>query len=382
MTLLTRPDGSDPADFHLSRRAAAGVFFVGYAAAALSARAEPIHTDDAGLAIETVTLPAANFALPAYVARPKAPGRFPVVIVVNEVFGIHDYIKDSCRRLAKLGYVAIAPAFFVRVADPAPLTDMAAVIKIVSAASDPQVMGDVGAAIRFLQAAPYVDGGKIAITGFCWGGGVTWLACEQFRELRCGVAWYGRMVPPAGAAANPNRLWPVERVDHLTAPVLRPLQAQGRPGNSRFPPCVKHWRRRTRPTARSSSIPTPATVSTPTIEKATSQPTPRTAGSGCWPTSVATGSRPEATRRPRTRSASTAELAHQDLQVLSELGILRSQRLDPAHRVKHGRVIAPAEPAANVGQGSSGELLGQPHRRLTRASDRAGPALGEQVGLL
>lgn len=220
MTLLTRPDGSDPADFHLSRRAAAGMFFVGYAAAALSARAEPIHTDEAGLTIETVTLPAADFALPAYVARPKAPGRFPVVIVVNEVFGIHDYIKDTCRRLAKLGYVAIAPAFFVRVADPAPLTDMAAVIKIVSQASDPQVMGDVGAAIAFLKRAPYADAGKIAITGFCWGGGVTWLACEQFRELRCGVAWYGRMVPAAGESGNPRRLWPIERVDHLTVPVL------------------------------------------------------------------------------------------------------------------------------------------------------------------
>jgi carboxymethylenebutenolidase len=220
MTLLTRPDGSDPADFHLSRRAAAGMFFVGYAAAALSARAEPIHTDEAGLTIETVTLPAADFSLPAYVARPKAPGRFPVVIVVNEVFGIHDYIKDTCRRLAKLGYVAIAPAFFVRVADPAPLTDMAAVIKIVSQASDPQVMGDVGAAIAFLKRAPYADAGKIAITGFCWGGGVTWLACEQFRELRCGVAWYGRMVPAAGESGNPRRLWPIERVDHLTVPVL------------------------------------------------------------------------------------------------------------------------------------------------------------------
>lgn len=220
MTMLTRPEGSDPADFHLSRRAAAGVFFVGYAAAALSAKAEPIHTDDAGLTIETVTLPAADFALPAYLARPRAPGRFPAVIVVSEVFGVHDYIKDICRRLAKLGYVTIAPAFFVRVGDPAPLTDMAAVIKIVGQASDPQVMGDVGAAITFLKASPHVDGGKLAITGFCWGGGITWLACEQFRELKCGVAWYGRMAPPPGTAANPNRLWPIERVGHLTAPVL------------------------------------------------------------------------------------------------------------------------------------------------------------------
>ena len=136
------------------------MFFAGYAVAAFSADAEPIHTDDAGLTIETVTLPAADFALPAYVARPRAPGRFPAVIVVNEVFGIHDYIKDTCRRLAKLGYVAIAPAFFVRVADPAPLSDLAAVIRIVSQASDQQVMGDVGATLAFLKAQPYVDAGQ------------------------------------------------------------------------------------------------------------------------------------------------------------------------------------------------------------------------------
>jgi carboxymethylenebutenolidase len=220
MMLLTRPEGSDPSDFHLSRRAAAGVFFAGYAAAALAARAEPIHTNEAGLTIETVTVPSAGFALPAYLARPRASGRFPAVIVVNEVFGIHDYIKDICRRLAKLGYVAIAPAFFARVGDPAPLTDMAAVMKIVGQASDTQVLGDVGASLAFLTSAPFVGAGALAITGFCWGGGITWLACEEFPQLKCGVAWYGRMAPTPGSAAAASHLWPIERVDHLLAPVL------------------------------------------------------------------------------------------------------------------------------------------------------------------
>jgi carboxymethylenebutenolidase len=217
---ISGPDGAPAADLGLSRRAAAGVFFIGYAAAAVSARAAPIHTDDAGLIIETVTFPSAGFALPAYLARPKAPGKFPAVIVASEVFGIHEYIKDTCRRLAKLGYVVIAPAFFVRVGDPAPLSDMSAVIRIVSQASDPQVMGDVGAAIAYLQARPYVDGRRLAITGFCWGGGTTWLACEQFPALRAGVAWYGRMAPAPGAKPDPKRLWPIQGVDHLTAPVL------------------------------------------------------------------------------------------------------------------------------------------------------------------
>jgi len=220
MLTLKRPEGAEPEDFHLTRRAVAGGFFLGYAAAALAVDAEPIHTDDAGLIVEGVSYPSSGFALPAYVARPKARGRHPVVIVVNEVFGIHDYIKDTCRRLAKLGYVAIAPAFFVRVADPAPLTDMKAVMKIVSQASDPQVMGDVGATLAFLRAQPFVDARKIAITGFCWGGGVVWLACEQFPQLKAGVAWYGRMAPTPGATPVPGPMWPIDGVDHLTAPVL------------------------------------------------------------------------------------------------------------------------------------------------------------------
>jgi carboxymethylenebutenolidase len=135
------------------------------------------------------------------------------------VFGVHDYIKDTCRRLAKLGYVAIAPAFFVRVGDPAPLTDFPAIMKIVGAASDQQVMGDVGATLKFLAAQPFVDSARIAVTGFCWGGGTTWLACESFPEFKAGVAWYGRMVP-SGAATDAKRLWPSQLAGQLHCPVL------------------------------------------------------------------------------------------------------------------------------------------------------------------
>ncbi|MGI9170090.1 MAG: dienelactone hydrolase family protein [Caulobacteraceae bacterium] len=219
MPILTRPEGTHPDDFRLSRRTVGALCFAGYAAAAWSARAGPIHTDEAGLITQAITLPSAGFALPAYLARPRAKGRFPAVLVVSEVFGIHEYIRDTCRRLAKLGYVAIAPAFFVRVADPAPLSDLDAVIKIVKQASDRQVMGDVGAALKFLKAAPFVDAAKIAVTGFCWGGGVTWLACEEFTDFKAGVAWYGRMVPPPDEH-DPARLWPVNLAAQLHVPVL------------------------------------------------------------------------------------------------------------------------------------------------------------------
>ena len=164
--------------------------------AAVSAHADTIHTDDGGLVIETATLPSDNFDLPAYVARPKAAGRFPAVIVASEVFeAALTTSRTSAVRIAKLGYVVRSlRRSLSEVADPAPVSDMNEVMKIVMQALDPQVMDDVGAAIRYLQQSPHVVASKIAITGFCYGGGVTWLACEQFPQIAVGVAWYGKMI--------------------------------------------------------------------------------------------------------------------------------------------------------------------------------------------
>jgi carboxymethylenebutenolidase len=220
MLTLTRPDGNQPEDFHLSRRGLGTVIFGGYAAAALSAQAEPIQTDETGLVTEVVQLPVSGGAIRGYVARPKAAGRFPVVLVVSEVFGLHAYIMDVCRRLSKLGYVAIAPGFFDRAGDPAPLTDFSAIIKIVAAATDAQVMGDVGATLKFLADQPWADMRKLAVTGFCWGGKVVWNACETYPDFKAGVSWYGALAPPAGAAPDPNKLWPIEHAAGLRCPVL------------------------------------------------------------------------------------------------------------------------------------------------------------------
>ena len=136
---LIRPEGPEADDFRFSRRALAtgglgGLLFAGYAPAALAAQAAPVATDDDDLTIETTTTPAPDgFALPLYVARPTGDGPWPVVVVVSEIFGVHEYIRDVCRRLAKAGYAAIAPAFFVRVEDPAG-AEMARVQQIVAAA--------------------------------------------------------------------------------------------------------------------------------------------------------------------------------------------------------------------------------------------------------
>ena len=223
MVSLTRPEGSEPIDFAHTRRGLAGLVFAGYALSALAASAEPIVTDGEGLTLESVAVPTrAGGALPLYVARPQGGGRHPAVIVVSEVFGVHEYIRDVCRRLAKLGYVAVAPAFFFRAGDPAGVKDFAEVRRIVETAHQEQVMGDIEATLAWLDAQPVVDRKRIAITGFCWGGAVVWMAAARFRAIRAGVAWYGRLSHPKPDAflGKEERPWPLDIVRQLQAPVL------------------------------------------------------------------------------------------------------------------------------------------------------------------
>lgn len=212
---------TSPQSPRLTRRAVGGLLFSGYAAAALAQSAEPVVTAEAGLTIEEVAYAAPDgFELPAYVARPQGPGPHPVVIVVSEIFGIHAYIEDVCRRLAHAGYAAIAPAFFLRAGDPAPLTDFAEIRTIVAAAGHEQVMGDVAATLDWLAARDWASD-RIGVTGYCWGGAVTWMACARFAAIDAGVAWYGRLTPPsAEAGGGEDRPWPIDVADDLKAPVL------------------------------------------------------------------------------------------------------------------------------------------------------------------
>jgi carboxymethylenebutenolidase len=229
--LLRTPEGELPESAPTRRTALASIFTVGYALSAGPAHAQAITTDEAGLVIEEVKYKAAGgYMLPAYMARPDKAGRHPVVIVVNEIFGIHAYIKDVCRRLAKEGYVALAPDYFDRAGDPAALTDIAAVRPIVAAATYEQVMDDTDGAVRFLRGKPFVARGEFAITGFCWGGAVTWMAAARNRAFKAGVAWYGRLIaPPAdGFGAEAGRPWPSDVAGKLKCPVLGLYAAEDR----------------------------------------------------------------------------------------------------------------------------------------------------------
>jgi carboxymethylenebutenolidase len=227
---LTTPEGAIP-DAAPSRRKllAASLFTAGYAVVMSPPADSAVTTDADGLVIEEPKLAGfGGYALPAYVARPAAAGRKrAAIIVVNEIFGIHAYIKDICRRLAKLGYVAIAPAYFDRAGDPSTVTDMAQIMPIVAKARQPQVLGDTSAAVTWLKAQTYVDADKLGITGFCWGGNVVWMAATKVPGVKAGVAWYGRLAPPSPTTPAPGAPpapapdpMPLQVVDQIKIPVL------------------------------------------------------------------------------------------------------------------------------------------------------------------
>ncbi len=233
---LTRPEGSAPEDFHMSRRGVAGLFFFGYAAAVSPVNAEAITTPDTGLFTRNLTIPPlkdeGGYQIPAYVAMPAAPGKHKVIIVVNEIFGLHDWIRDMCRRFARQGYCALAIDFFARKGNAPATADMQALQAIVAQAKYPQVMDDIRAQIAWLKSEPaifgdsggqpgggaFADTGHIGITGFCWGGTPVWMAAATIPEIKAGVAFYGRLEKSANATED--RPYPIDIAASLAKPVL------------------------------------------------------------------------------------------------------------------------------------------------------------------
>ena len=190
---------------------------VGYAAATLPIAARTvIHTPADGLEAGPVKYVVNGFEVPAYAAAPSGKTGLPVVLVVQEIFGVTDYIADLCRRLAKAGYFAIAPELYARQGDPrsyASIPNMQA--EVVSKVSDAQVLADLDGALKYASAHGG-DAGEAAITGFCWGGRIVWLYAAT-GKVRAGVAWYGRLVGRPSAMTPKH---PVDVVAELKAPVL------------------------------------------------------------------------------------------------------------------------------------------------------------------
>ncbi len=188
-----------------------------FAAATLPVMAQAIKTDFAGLTAGEVTIPSDGFSMPAYRAQPEGKARLPVVLVVSEIFGVHEHIADVCRRFAKLGYLAIAPELFARQGDPQSFgTIQELQTNLIAKVPDAQVMGDLDAAVAW-AGAKGGDVSRLAITGFCWGGRITWLYAAHNERLKAAVAWYGQL---AGEPTPLKPKSPLDLVGKLDAPVL------------------------------------------------------------------------------------------------------------------------------------------------------------------
>jgi carboxymethylenebutenolidase len=179
-----------------------------------------ITTDTNGLVAGEVKIPVKDGEIPAYRAMPSKGKNFPTVLVVQEIFGVHEHIKDVCRRFAKAGYLAIAAELYARQGDVSKLPMGDIMSKVVSKVPDAQVMADLDAAVAWAKK----NGGntsKLSITGFCWGGRIVWLYAAHNPNLKAGVAWYGRLVPPPPDRANPLQpKAPIELVKDMKAPIL------------------------------------------------------------------------------------------------------------------------------------------------------------------
>ncbi len=215
-------DKFDQDEGHISRRVFAATSLVaGFTLAAGPVRADAIITDTNGLDAGEVSIPVSDGKIPGYRAKPAGKTNLPTILVVQEVFGVHEHIRDMCRRFAKLGYYAIAPSLYARYGDPGKY-DMdhlqGLFTDIVSKVPDKEVMSDLDSAVAF-AGGDGANTAKLGITGFCWGGRIVWLYAAHNPALKAGVACYGQLRGPA--TVSPLRpLYPLDLVHDLHAPVL------------------------------------------------------------------------------------------------------------------------------------------------------------------
>lgn len=189
----------------------------GFAAAVLPVSAQTVTTDTAGLTAGPVSIPVGGFKLPAYRAAPGGKSDLPIVLVISEIFGVHEHIADVARRFAKQGYLAIAPEMFVRQGDAKAYSDIPKLIaEVVSKKGDAETMQDLDATVAW-AVANGGDRARLGVTGFCWGGRITWLYTAHNPQVKAGVAWYGRLVGEATPLAPKH---PVDVAGSLNGPVL------------------------------------------------------------------------------------------------------------------------------------------------------------------
>jgi carboxymethylenebutenolidase len=201
----------------LTRRQAVAALTAGFALAVQPVSAATITTSAEGLEAGEVEIPTTDGTIPAYRAAPATGGPFPTVLVVQEIFGVHEHIKDICRRFAKLGFLAVAPELYARQGDVSQIKDFSEIIaKVVSKVPDKQVMADLDAAVDW-AGKHGGDTARLGVTGFCWGGRIVWLYATHNPHLKAGVAWYGRLDAAKDDLHPAN---PIDLVAQLGSPVL------------------------------------------------------------------------------------------------------------------------------------------------------------------
>ena len=210
--------GNPDSKRHLTRRVFVVVSLAaGFALAVLPVSAETIITDSKGLVAGEVKIPVAGGEIPGYRAMPAAGGPFATVLVVHEIFGVHEHIQDICRRLARLGYFAVAPALFAREGDVARMTDVEQIMQVVATVPDRQVASDLDSTVAWAKSTGHADTQKLGIVGFCGGGCQVWLYGAHNPNLRAGVAWYGPLRRP-NTELTPKS--PLDLAAQINVPVL------------------------------------------------------------------------------------------------------------------------------------------------------------------
>lgn len=189
----------------------------GFALAVQPVSAKVITTDTKGLVAGAVKIPVKDGEIPAYRAMPVGGGNYPIMVVIQEIFGVHEHIQDICRRFAKLGYVAISPELFVRQGDVSKLSSIDEIRPIVAKVPDAQVLSDIDATVNWVVKKASGNADKLGITGFCWGGRITWLYAAYNPKVKAGVAWYGKLV---GDTTELTPKYPIDIASTLKVPVL------------------------------------------------------------------------------------------------------------------------------------------------------------------
>jgi len=190
----------------------------GFALAVQPVSADTITTAAEGLTAGEVRIPAKDGEIPGYRAMPAKGENFPVVLVVQEIFGVHEHIRDLCRRFAKQGYLAVAPELYARQGDVSRISDWKQIMsEVVAKVPDEQVMADLDATVAWAGKSSKGDTKRVAVTGFCWGGRIVWLYAAHSKDLKAGVAWYGRL---NGDRTPLQPKYPVDVAGDLKAPVL------------------------------------------------------------------------------------------------------------------------------------------------------------------